>query len=168
MHRALKIAHLIGLALFLGSVFGHVVAAILGGPPGSPGFLPACTEIVAATRALTLPGLGLAVLSGLGMAIVSPGLRRQRWLWLHAGLALLVVVSSLALLAPAGRRALVAAQPLAAGGAGAPDLAAALLVERVAGAVNIVLAIALLAVGVIKPALRARIGAGNGEQRIRS
>ena len=165
MHRALKIVHLIGLALFLGSIFGHVVAAVLGGPPGSPGFLPARAEIVAATRALTLPGLGLAVLSGLGMAIVSPGLRRQRWLWLHAGLALLVVVSSLALLAPAGRRALAAAEGL---GAGAPDLASALLVERVAGGVNIVLAIALLVVGVIKPALRARIGAGNGEQRIRS
>jgi hypothetical protein len=164
MRRALKIAHLIGLALFLGSVFSHVVASVLGGPPGSQGFPPARAEIVAATRALTLPGLGLAVLSGLGMAIVSPGLRRQRWFWLHAALAVAVVVVTLALVAPAGRQALA----LAAGRADARDLAAALLVERVAGALNIALAIALLAVGVIRPALRARIGSGHVERRIRS
>jgi hypothetical protein len=168
MRPALKIVHLIGLALFLGSVFSHVVAAVLGGPPGSSDFLPARAEIVAATRALTLPGLGLAVLSGVGMALVSPGLRRQRWLWLHAGLAVLVALSSLALVAPAGRQALA----LASGDVGAPGLAAALLLERVGGSVNIVLAIALLAVGVIKPALRARgaarVGAQNGASRIRS
>ena len=164
MHRILKVVHLIGRALFLGSVFSHVVASVVGGPPGSPGFLPARAEIVAATRALTLPGLGLAVLSGLGMAIVSPGFRRQRWFWLHAALAGLVVASSLAWVAPAGRRALA----LATSGEGAADLASALLIERVAGSVNIALAIALLVVGVIRPALRARIGASNVERRIRS
>ncbi len=118
MYRALKIAHLLGLALFLGSVFSHVVAAALGGAPGSPEFLPARAEIAAATRALTLPGLGLAVLSGVGMALVAPGLRRQRWLWLHAALAGLVVASSVALVAPAGRQALAGAEAFAAGGAG--------------------------------------------------
>jgi hypothetical protein len=160
MYRALKIAHLLGLALFLGSIFSHVVAAALGGAPGSPGFLPAREEIDAATRALTLPGLGLAALSGLGMALVAPGLRRQRWLWLHAALAGLVVVSSLALVAPAGRQALAGAEAFAAGGAGAAELAGALALERVAGAINIALAIALLAVGVIRPSLRARRDAG--------
>jgi len=164
MRRILKIAHLIGLALFLGSVFSHVVASVLGGPPGSPGFLPARAEIVAATRALTLPGLGLAVLSGVGMAIVSPGLRRQRWFWLHVALAAAVVVSSLAFVAPAGQRALA----LATGAANAHDLAAALFVERVAGSVNIGLAIVLIAVGVIRPALRARIRARHVERRLRS
>lgn len=162
MHRALKILHLLGLALFLGSVFSHVVASVLGGPPGSPGFLPARAEIVAATRALTLPGLGLAVLSGFGMALLAPGFRRQRWFWLHVGLAALVVGSSLAWVAPAGRRALA----LAAGG-DASGLAAALLTERVAGSVNIALAIALLAVGVIKPALRARKEARLVERGVR-
>ena len=164
MHRAFKIAHLLGLALFLGSVFGHVVAAVLGGPPGAPGFLAARAEIVAATATLTLPGLGPAVLSGIGMLVVSPGFRRQRWVWLHAGLAGLVVVSSVALVAPAGRRALA----LAIGGAPAPDLMSALLTERVAGSLNIALAIALLAVAVIRPALRKRMGTANGERRVRS
>jgi len=60
MYRTLKIAHLLGLAMFLGSVLSHVVVAALGGQPGAPGFLAARLEIAAATRALTLPGLGLS------------------------------------------------------------------------------------------------------------
>src|SRR5580658_201652 len=109
MYRTLKVLHLLGLALFLGSVFSHVVAGVLGGPPGSAAFVTARVEIVAATRALTLPGLGLAVISGLGMAALSPGLRRQRWLGLHAALALVIVALGVGLVAPAGRAALAEA-----------------------------------------------------------
>ena len=33
IYRLLKILHLIGLSLFLGSIFGHIVASVLGGAP---------------------------------------------------------------------------------------------------------------------------------------
>jgi len=88
------------------------------------------------------------------MALIAPSLRRQRWLWLHATLAGLIIASSVALVAPAGRQALEGAEALSRGGAADPWLAAALRVERVAGAINILLAIALVAIGVIKPSLR--------------
>jgi hypothetical protein len=152
MHRTLKIAHILGLTLFLGSVFGHIVAGATGGPPGAPGFLQAREEIATATRLLTLPGLALAMSTGLAMALRTPSLLRQRWLRLHAALGALVVASSLLLAAPAGRQALEMAQA----GETADRIARTLLTEHVAGALNIALALAILALGVIRPALRRR------------
>jgi hypothetical protein len=155
MRRILKIGHIFGLTLFLGSIFGHIVAGALGGPPGAPGFLAAREEIETATRFLTLPGLALAMLTGAAMVQQTPAWLRQRWIWLHAGLAALVVASSVLLVIPAGGRALQMAQA----GAAAQDVAATLLVEHVAGAVNIALAVAILAIGVVRPVLR-RTGSG--------
>jgi len=35
IYSSLKVLHLMGLVLFLGSIFGHIVAGILGGGPVS-------------------------------------------------------------------------------------------------------------------------------------
>ncbi len=39
MFRLCKFLHLIGLTLFLGSIFGHIVASALAGEPGGANFL---------------------------------------------------------------------------------------------------------------------------------
>jgi len=53
IYRSLKILHLIGLSLFLGSIFGHIVASVLGGAPqagNEAAFLASRVHITAATR----------------------------------------------------------------------------------------------------------------------
>jgi hypothetical protein len=144
MYRIAKILHLLGLALFLGSIFAHIVAGQIGGGPGSAHFAFARAEISAATRALTMPGLLLALLSGLWMAVLtrlSP--LRQPWLAFHAGLALVVLAIAATLVIPAGKTLLA--------GGGLDEMVAALTVEQVAGAINIALTLALAAIGVFKP-----------------
>ena len=156
MYRILKLLHLLGLTLFLGSIFGHIVASVLGGGPDSPNFLFARNDIVAATQVLTLPGLGLATLSGMGMAIVSRlSPLRVRWLAVHGVLALTVVIVALAVIVPAGREMLHGAAALRDGSpdGGVARVLAAKHTEDMAGGINILLILTIMAIGVWKPKL---------------
>jgi hypothetical protein len=143
MYRFAKTLHLIALALFLGSIFAHIVASQLGGPPGTADFTFAREEISAATRALTLPGLMLAILSGLWMAFLS-GISplRQPWIAAHAGMAVGVALIAAILVVPAGRTML--SNP------SLDEIGTALTMEHAAGGLNILLTLAIVAVGVWK------------------
>ncbi len=144
MYRVAKTLHLIGVALFLGSIFAHIVASQLGGTPGTARFAFAREEISAATRILTIPGLMLAILSGLGMATLSRlSPWRQPWIAAHAALAFVVLLVAATLVVPAGNA-------LRAGG-GIDEIGAALTVEHAAGGLNIFLTLAVMAIGVFKP-----------------
>lgn len=158
MAKSLKILHLLGLALLLGSIFGHIVAAAPHDyASGSPALLFARQTIVEATRALTLPGLALAIASGIAMALRGGrALAGRRWLAVHAGLAVCVLASAMALIVPAGGTMLRLAAAAATGTPLGPDYAAAARIERMAGAVNVVLILLIVAIGVAKPALRRR------------
>lgn len=167
MYRAVKILHLLAFAVFLGSVFSHIIAGIVGGEIGGAAFLAARQQIDAATRDLTLPSLGLAIVSGGYLALLSPA--RRPWMGVHGALA--VGILSLAVLAivPAGRVALVGAAALAHGHGDIEGIQAALLTERIAGVSNILMTLVAVALAVYKPALRAvsrrdpRSGAEHGE-----
>ena len=158
MYRLLKTLHLIGLALFLGSVLGHVVAGVAGGAPGTASFLYAREQIALATQFLTLPGLALAVVSGVGLAAfsrMSP--LRLRWLAAKIALTFAIMANSALVLAPAGARALAGAVALSHGDAGATaDVLGGLRAEHVAGAANIFLILAVVLLGVFKPRLEWR------------
>jgi len=151
MYKILKILHLLGLVLFLGSVFGHIVAGSLGGAIGSAEFLFARRTISEATWVLTLPGLALSLLSGLGLVFLSPA--RRPWMAAHAGVALAIALVAAIWIVPAGHEALNGASASAEtviGGKPA-DIRAALMRENIAGAVNILLTLAIVALGVVKP-----------------
>ena len=163
MVRLAKTCHLIGLTLFLGSILGHIVAGAAGGAPGTASFLYAREHIALATQFLTLPGLALAVVSGVVLAAISRlSPLRQRWLAAKIGLTLAILVNSALFVAPAGVRALAGAVALSKGDSGAmADILAALRVEQIAGAVNIFLILAIVLLGVFKPRLQwRRQGAG--------
>jgi hypothetical protein len=148
MYRIFKTIHLLGLTLFLGSVFGHIVAGQAVGAQGGPYLVAARAEIVAATRFLTMPGLGLAIASGVAMlfwARLSP--LKTPWLAAHIFLAAVVVFGAVAVVVPAGREALAL---VLAGDFGA-GFDAALLREHGFGAVNVVLTLILVILGVFKP-----------------
>ncbi|KAB2915080.1 MAG: DUF2269 family protein [Hyphomicrobiaceae bacterium] len=156
MYRVLKFLHLLGLTLFLGSIFGHIVVSVLGGGPHSPLFLFARQNVTTATNVLTIPGLGLAIVSGIGMAVISRlSPLRARWLALHGSLALVVAAIAAVAIIPAGRDMLQGAIALRDG---SPDVAAAQIltakrIEDIAGAINILLALTIAAIGVWKPKL---------------
>lgn len=86
IYRLLKILHLIGLSLFLGSIFSHIVASVLGGAPqagNEAAFLASRVHITAATRYLTMPSLLLTLATGMGMWLQSWSLKRDVWLRVH-------------------------------------------------------------------------------------
>jgi hypothetical protein len=163
MRRLLIVAHLLGLTMFLGSVFGHIVAGIVGGAPGTAAFLAAREEIAAATQALTMPGLGLTILSGLGLAAVSRlSPIRHRWLAAHAGLAVAIVIIAATVIVPTGMRTLAEARAFALGEAGASlaGVTDALSLEHAAGAFSVALAFLVICLGVFKPRIAARLRGG--------
>jgi hypothetical protein len=153
MYKSLKILHLVGLSLFLGSVFGHVVASAVGGEIGGAEFLFARKIISVATWALTLPGLALSICTGVALAALSPA--RRPWMYAHAGFAIAIALIAAFVLVPAGMEALRGVD-LSGSGPTLADVEAALMRERIAGAVNILLALCVVAIGVIKPVMNRR------------
>lgn len=157
MLKCLKVIHVLGVVLFLGSVFAHIAAGQIPVTPGSSAILTARQVIDLTTRYVTLPGLGIAIVSGALMAAKGySGALKRRWLMLHMAAALAVAVISVTVMAPAGREILAAAGALAAGNLSPEALSAIALREHVFGAVNILLAIAAIVLGVVKPRLSRR------------
>jgi len=155
-YKILKILHLIGLTLFLGSVFGHIASGIVGGDVGSgAAFASAREHIVFTTRILTMPGLLLAILTGIGLGLLSGQMkRRSRWFVAHGVLGFAVLAVAAIFVIPAGKDILALLPAL-----GANDLPAReavgwhQLVEGIAGAVNVLLTLAIVTLGVAKPRL---------------
>lgn len=149
LYHSLKILHILGLTLFLGSIFGHIVSSVLGGEPGAgPSFIAAREHIRAATSVLTLPGLILAGLSGAGMmAAGRMNPVRAPWLAAHMSIAAVIFVLAFAVVVPAGQETLTAALQAKP----ADAILHSKFVEDVAGAVNVALTLVLVAVGVFKP-----------------
>lgn len=156
MRSVLKFLHLLGLTLFLGSIFGHIIVSVMGGGPDSPFFLFARQNVTMATQALTMPGLVLAIVSGLGMVMISRlSPLRVKWLALHGGLALVVAIIAVAAILPAGHDMLREATALRDGShdASAARILAAKSVEDIAGGINVLLTLTIAAIGVWKPKL---------------
>lgn len=153
MYKLLKMLHLLGLVLFLGSVFGHIVAGEFADFPGTLSFALARQHISDATRVLTLPGLVLAVITGIGMALAARSTRRPGWFWLHAGLASVVLLNTTLVVVPTGNRVLALVRDLPQNPvAGSIDvIRSALHVEGLFGLANVLLALAVIAVGVSRP-----------------
>jgi hypothetical protein len=150
MARLLKLLHLIGLALFVGSILCHVVASVLGGAPGgSAEFIAARRQILLASEVVTMPGLALAVASGLGMALLAR--RRQPWMWVHGSLGLVVLALALVVVMPTVSAILDGALAVAAGSGDGAAVAARYQVESLVGGLNLVLSLAIMALGIWRP-----------------
>lgn len=155
MYKSFKALHILGLALFLGSVFGHIaLGALPGVATDPPAILFGRQAIAAATRFVTLPGLALAMASGLALTLHGRhGFGRLRWLSLHQVLGFLIALNAFFILAPTGREALAAAEALSTQTGGADALAALIQREMRFGPINVVLTLVTVALGVGKPAL---------------
>jgi hypothetical protein len=148
MSQVAKLVHLLGLALFLGSVLAFAVASSVP-PSGDLGALVVARQVISAgTNALTLPGLCLLIVSGIGLAAANRHVVDQPWVRVMAAAALLIVANSVIFVIPAVRSATALAEAGVASGRLAGEYRLAYLTESVAGGVNILLAVAATVAGV--------------------
>lgn len=154
MRKTLKVFHLIGMAMFLGSILAHIAAGRVPESASDPAMAFARQAIVLATTYVTAPGLGIAILSGVLMALHGPDLLRRRWLMLHVAGAAAIAIITMIVMVPIGKQLLEAALALSAGAASPVAFVSLLAREHAFGAVNIALLLVIIVLGAVKPRLR--------------
>ncbi len=155
MYKAFKILHIVGTALFLGSIFAHIAAGRVPGAETEPAAMVFARQAIdLATRYVTLPGLALAIASGLLMTLLGPaGVLKRRWQIAHMTLAAAVVAVTFIVMISVGREILATALAIAAGGKPVDAFSVVSLPEHIWGGVNIVLVLVAIAIGAVKPRL---------------
>lgn len=155
MLRFVKALHVVGAAMFFGSILTHITAGLVPAVMEDPEtLLVARRAIGLATVYVTLPGLALMVATG-GIMIVGGRLplARLRWLSLHAAFGALIVLNAAFVLYPGGVELTALAERLV-GGADLMEAVRALKAREAAfGAMNVGLGLAAILLGVIKPRL---------------
>ena len=152
MYNTAKALHLIGLAMFLGSILGHISVGFLPGAGEAQAILFGRQAIAVATWWLTLPGLALLMITGLFMTVQGGhGIGRRRWLSAHQLLAVLIVLNAAFVLVPGGATLLALAAEVADGRQAADTMQALAGRESMFGAANLLMALASVFIGVLKP-----------------
>lgn len=153
MIKLVKALHVLGVVLFFGSILGHAVVGLAETVHDSAQTRFVARQIIdAATWYLTVPGLALLALTGLGMIIMrGKSLLGMRWMVVHLTLAGLVLLNAILVLLPTGHVILAAANELAAGAGKTADMLIAEKREAVFGAINILLCLTAVFTGVVKP-----------------
>ncbi|MBI5453077.1 MAG: hypothetical protein HY956_00450 [Deltaproteobacteria bacterium] len=149
MDKAIKFLHLVGMALFLGSIAVFTLISELIKDSTLPDLAFGRAMISSGTAFITLPGLWLVVASGLIMVFRGRGLS-EGWLKLKLALAILIVLNAHFIIVPAANNALASANASIAAGSLSPVFRKALLTESVAGGINVAMAVIAMIAGVVK------------------
>lgn len=147
--------HFLGLAMFLGSILGHITLGLVPGANNQPqAMLVGRQAIQIATWSLTVPGLALLVVTGLFLTLRGGwGFGRRRWLAVHQIIGVLILLNAGLMLVPIGGDLLDVASKIVQGSASLEDFAALKGRESAFGAGNLMLALITIFVAVLKPAL---------------
>jgi len=160
MLRILKLVHLLGLTLFLGSISSFILISGLLEGASLELLVFGRRFIDSGTRLLTIPCLWMICLSGLWLALA----RRATgggFVRIKLAIGILMVLNTHLLITPAVHAALDIATRSLAAGAVLPQFQDAYLRESIAGAVNVAFALVAVVVGVWKLGVqRAQPGAG--------
>ncbi len=154
MYKTAKALHLIGLAMFLGSILGHISIGFLpGAGEAGQAILFGRQAIAVATWWLTLPGLAVLVITGLFMTVQGGhGIGRRRWLTAHQVLAALIVLNAALVLVPGGETLHALAAEVADGRQAVHAMQAPAGRESMFGAANLLMALVAIFIAVLKPA----------------
>jgi hypothetical protein len=154
MDRLLTLLHLVGMALFLGSIAVYIALSPWAKTGGLDRLLLAREIIALGTTSVTLPGLWLAVTAGFIMGLRLRPRFGAGWVRFKLVAGVLILLNSHLLVVPAVRATLVAAEASARAGTLLPAFGPAAAQESLAGAVNVLMALVAAAVGVWKPRWR--------------
>lgn len=154
MFQLFRVMHIVGVAMFFGSILAHVVAPLIpGAADNSPVMMAAREAIVLANWYVTEPGLALAIGSGALMAATTRYQTRSA-LALHVVAAVVIVGIAATILIPAALELEAAAKAAGAGTMTPEAFAHIEMREHVFGAVNILLALVAIVIGAALPRLR--------------
>lgn len=154
VYKIAKSLHLLGLAMFLGSILGHITVGFVPGAKDQvQAMLFGRQAIEIATWSLTVPGLALLVVTGLFMTLRGElGFGYRRWLTVHQIIGALILLNAAIVLVPVGIDLLDVASKIMEGRASLDDFAAFSRWETTFGAANLVLSLMTVFVAVLKPA----------------
>ncbi len=162
MLRASRLLHIIGLVVTLGSISTFLVVSSVIDGAGVEGIALGRRIISAGTNALTIPGMCLLAVSGIGMGLLRYGVK-DRFFQLKLLLLALVAVNGALFVAPSVSAATEIAIRSLPGGKLLAEYGPAYARESMFGAANIVLMLAAAIVGVWRAGAPSR----SGERRAR-
>jgi len=145
----LKVVHLLGLVTFLGSILVFILVSELNNHASLERLASAREIISSGVLIFTLPGMWLAVLSGIALAYRS-GRLRNGVVRLKAVLSLLIVVNAHFIVVPNVNKATAIAQSSLQAGALDPQYAHTYLLESIFGGINVLLILALIILAVTR------------------
>ncbi len=153
MHNKIKVIHIIGVVMFFGSILGHAIAGVVSASSNDPAVFNIVRQVIEVeTMYLTLPGLVIFTLSGIAMIVIGKmPVRKIKWLAVHFGVGVLVILNAFIVLIPIGTEILEASQNVVAGSVSAETVPALKNREAVFGALNIVACLVLITLAVLKP-----------------
>lgn len=153
MYKSIKVLHIIGVVLFFGSILGHAIAGVVLSDNDSPQTLSIVRQVIQVeTTYLTLPGLILFTITGIGMIIVGKlPIKELRWLAIHITLGSFVALNAFFVLIPVGQEILDISNKLMSDGATLEHLKQLGNKEAIFGAFNIIACLLLIIVAVFKP-----------------
>ena len=149
MVRGLKLAHFVGLVIFLGSILTFVVISAFIEGASLENIAFGRKIISTGTNVLTLPGMWVLAITGVWMGYKRYGLN-QRFFQLKLLLITMVVINAYLFVVPAATSATEIAVRSLAQGQLLPDYKAAYMQESIFGAVNVLLTIAAAVIGIWK------------------
>jgi len=149
-----RFMHIVGVAMFFGSVLAHVTAGLIPGAAENPAIMLAARQAISlANWYVTIPGLILAIVSGALMA-ASAKYEKRRPIGMHIASAATITAIAAFVLIPTAQELEAVARALGVGTATPEAFASAAFREHAFGPINIVLSIAAIALGVTLPRLR--------------
>lgn len=150
MNKGAKFIHIIGLVLFLGSIFTYTLISTLTKNASLADIVFAREIISAGTTYLTLPGLFIIVLSGIISTIKEVRFLKHRWLNVKFAALVIILLNTFIFILPAANDALELAKASLAEGKLLSEYSAAYMQESIAGGVNVLLAIGSIISGIWK------------------
>ena len=147
MLRALKLTHIVGLVIFLGSILTFVVISALIENASLENIAFGRRIISTGTSVLTLPGMWLIAVTGFCRGYLLYGWQ-QRFFQIKLLLVTLIILNAYLFIVPAATSATEIAVRSLAEGQLLPEYKAAYMRETIFGAVNVLLALTAAVVGV--------------------
>jgi hypothetical protein len=155
MYKTAKVLHFVGLAMFLGSILGHItIGFVPGAKDQTQAMLFGRQAIEIATWSLTVPGLALLALTGLFMTVYGRlGFGRRRWLTVHQIIGAVILLNAAFVLVPVGGDLLDVVSEIDRGNQSMDVFNALKTREAIFGAVNVLLALFNIFIATLKPRL---------------